>query len=164
MRRLTRCCVHDRGASLRSVANDIPLSLIIKSFLNAMNDGVGDRVEPYLHHSFVYVQAPCSTAPQGGQLYKFDFIKRLPDAAYWSTSRVTEILRMTEQTLPCGNHVAVTESKVVTVLAIDLPGLGNKGQQLVIHNTAWFDFEKGSKLITKLKCFDCYAHAVDVLP
>lgn len=107
-------------------------------------------MEPFLHHNFVYEQMPVVGCPKGSTLYKFDFLKRTPEARSAFASRVIEVVRMLEQ-----GAVVVIESKTVSVAAIDMGNVMKKGQSMTVFTTSWFEFDPQTKTITKLKSYDC---------
>lgn len=134
-------------------ASSLPYPMIMQHFLHAFNDGNKDIMEPFLHHNFVYEQAPAPPfQPKASTVFKYDFLKRSADNRNAFSSRKTEVTQMVVQ-----GNIVVVESKATAVLALDVPKLAKKGDRLDVFATTWFEFDPSTQTIIKMKGYECVA-------
>jgi predicted ATP-dependent protease len=108
-------------------------------------------MEPFLHHNFVYEQAPVMPhQPKPTSMFKFDFLKRTVDNRSAFTSRTTEVGQMVAQ-----GNIVVVESKATAVLAVDVPKMAKKGDKMEVFATTWFEFDQSTGTIVKMKGYEC---------
>jgi hypothetical protein len=139
------------GTTPKAPSSPLPYPIILQHFLHAYNDGNKDVIEPFLHHNFVFEQAPVMPIqPKMNSVFKFDFLKRLPESRSAFSSRTVEVSKMLIQ-----GNVVVVESKAVAVLAVDVPKLAKKGEKIEVFATTWFEFDPATHTILKMKSFDC---------
>lgn len=146
-------CNHRRHQTTTTSTSSSSLAypLILQHFLHAYNDGNTAVMEPFLHHTFVFEQAPILTLqPKLNSMYKFDFLKRVPDVRSAFASRTVEVQRLIEQGNTC-----VVEAKSISVLGMDVNAQMKKGQTLETYATTWFDFDPATKTIVKMKSYEC---------
>lgn len=132
-------------------SSPMPYPIVLQTFLHAYNDGSKDVMEPFLHHNFVFEQAPVLPAqPKYASLFKYDFLRRTVDARGVFASRTVEVTQMVMQ-----GTIVVVESKARAVLAMDVPKVGKKGDRIEVFATTWFEFDAATQTILKMKAYEC---------